>query len=175
MLLLRPGLVAKASAIMRRGAQCAPAKLQNQRTIISERTFAVISTEAEAIAAAQWRDLTCGSLVELLPDLSVPFLPQPQSAQVLRTLLVSADLTTDRISATGGCPWFVPRSTPVEMTAIVVSVLSGLSMLLQGRRTLCAPTKFTIQILGRCLVVPLCNLKCPLCSVQTHTLHFPTG
>ena len=35
-------------------------------------------------------------------------LPQPQSAQVLRTLLVSADLTAHEISATGGHGRFVP-------------------------------------------------------------------
>ena len=34
--------------------------------------------------------------------------PQPQSAQVLRTLLVSADLTAHEISATGGHGRFVP-------------------------------------------------------------------
>ena len=37
-------------------------------------------------------------------------LPQPQTAQVrvMRTLLVSADLSPDIISATGGCQGFVP-------------------------------------------------------------------
>ena len=39
-----------------------------------------------------------------------PPVPQPQSSQVrfMRTLLVSADLTADEISATGGHRRFVP-------------------------------------------------------------------
>ena len=49
--------------------------------------------------------------------------PQPQSSQVrlMRTLLVSVDLSTDRTSATGGCPCFVPGPATGDITLLGVS------------------------------------------------------
>ena len=51
-----------------------------------------------------------------------PEYPQPQSSQLafMARLLVSADLSTDRTSATGGCPCFVPGP------AYVVGNINGL-------------------------------------------------
>ena len=56
-----------------------------------------------------------------------PEYPQPQSSQLafMARLLVSADLSTDRTSATGGCPCFVPGPAIGEITLLGISMASA--------------------------------------------------
>ena len=56
-----------------------------------------------------------------------PEYPQPQSSQLafMARLLVSADLSTDRTSATGGCPCFVPGPATGEITLLGISTASA--------------------------------------------------